>query len=215
MEELDLLKRDWKEREKNMPKYSFNEISKMLWKRSSSIVKWIFIISICEFVLLVSLPFLFPAFYAKNDDLMQMLHLKTLSDALTYISYAVLLMFMYLFYKNYQKISVTDNVKHLMQNILNTRRTVKYYVLYNLIMMGVFSIIIFISQLKYDPALIDAAQKAATNGNTTTFWLIMIGMFILVLLAILGFVWLFYQLIYGILLRKLKKNYKELKKMEV
>lgn len=215
MEELDLLKKDWKEREKNMPKYSFNEISKMLWKRSSSIVKWIFIISICEFVLLVSLPILFPKLIAQNEAMMESLHLKTISSVLTYIGYAVLLVFIYLFYKNYQKISVTDNVKHLMQSILKTRRTVKYYVFYNLIMMGIFSVIVFIAQLKYDPTVVEASQHAAANGNTTSFWLIMIGVFILVLLIVLGFVWLFYQLIYGILLRKLKKNYKELKKMEV
>ena len=51
MDDLDLLKKDWKKQEKNLPHLSYDEIYKMIWKRSSSIVKWIFIISIVEFLL--------------------------------------------------------------------------------------------------------------------------------------------------------------------
>ena len=50
MDELDLLKKDWKKQEGNYPKLSYDEIYKMIWKKSSSIVKWIFVISIIEFL---------------------------------------------------------------------------------------------------------------------------------------------------------------------
>lgn len=49
MEELDFLKSHWQKKE-SFPQIEANEIRNMLHKSSSSIVKWIFIISILEFV---------------------------------------------------------------------------------------------------------------------------------------------------------------------
>jgi len=51
MDELDLLKKDWQNKEEHLPKLSYNELYNMIWKKSSSIVKWILIISILELVL--------------------------------------------------------------------------------------------------------------------------------------------------------------------
>lgn len=47
-DELEILKSDWKKRHTELPKLSYNEIYKMLFKKSTTIVKWIFIISIAE-----------------------------------------------------------------------------------------------------------------------------------------------------------------------
>ena len=52
MDELELLKKDWQKKEKDLPKLSYDDIYKMIWKKSSSFVKWIFYISIIEFVFL-------------------------------------------------------------------------------------------------------------------------------------------------------------------
>ena len=52
MDELELLKKDWQKDDNNYPKKSYNEIYKMILKKSSSIVKWILIISILEFMVL-------------------------------------------------------------------------------------------------------------------------------------------------------------------
>ena len=46
MDELEFLKKDWKKQEADFPKLSYNEIYKLIRKKSSSIVKWIFIICI-------------------------------------------------------------------------------------------------------------------------------------------------------------------------
>jgi hypothetical protein len=40
--------------------------------------------------------------------------------------------FIYLFYKNYIRISTIASTKQLMKDILKTRKTVQYYVWYNL-----------------------------------------------------------------------------------
>ena len=52
MDELELLKKDWKKNDAQFKQVSENEIYGMLHKSSSSIVKWIFIISIVEFLIL-------------------------------------------------------------------------------------------------------------------------------------------------------------------
>ncbi|MBE9489793.1 MAG: hypothetical protein IMY67_05830, partial [Bacteroidetes bacterium] len=58
MDELELLKKDWNKKDNDYPKLSYDEIYKMILKKSSSIVKWIFIISILEFVLWTGLSFI-------------------------------------------------------------------------------------------------------------------------------------------------------------
>ena len=50
MDQLEILKKDWKKQEGSLPKLSKAELTKLIYKKSSSIVKWIFIISILEFV---------------------------------------------------------------------------------------------------------------------------------------------------------------------
>ena len=49
MDELELLKKDWETSSKNYPELNKEELYKLIYKRSSSIVKWIFIISLLEF----------------------------------------------------------------------------------------------------------------------------------------------------------------------
>ena len=75
MDELELLKKDWKNNNEQFKQVSENEIYGMLQKSSSSIVKWIFIISIFEIILWTILGFL-----TNNDSYWQMLnkyHLKS------------------------------------------------------------------------------------------------------------------------------------------
>ena len=51
MKELDLLKKDW-QKNNAFEQVSEVEIYKMLHQKSSSIVKWILIVSLLEFVIL-------------------------------------------------------------------------------------------------------------------------------------------------------------------
>ena len=57
MDELELLKKDWQKEDSKYPKLSYDEIYKMILKKSSSIVKWIFIISLLEFALWTLISF--------------------------------------------------------------------------------------------------------------------------------------------------------------
>ena len=58
MDELDILKQNWKRNAENFPKFSEQDIYAMLHKKSSSIVKWILIISVLEFVFWLGISFL-------------------------------------------------------------------------------------------------------------------------------------------------------------
>ena len=50
MKELDLLKKDWQKNEASFEQVTEKDIYKMIHKRSSSIVKWILILSVLELV---------------------------------------------------------------------------------------------------------------------------------------------------------------------
>lgn len=211
MDELELLKKDWKKQDANYPKLSYDQIYNMLWKKSSSIVKWIFIISVLELLISTFLSVLF-----TGDDYwvqLEKYNLKQFTEVLFVIGYAVTFFFIFLFYRNYKKISATDDVSTLMKNILRTRRTVKYYIAYVLIYNGLTAIVVF-SYMIY--LHINSQDQTLTKYSFDTLdWIKFIGVGLIVLTLFLGLIWLFYRLLYGILLKKLHKNYKELKKLEL
>jgi hypothetical protein len=211
MDELDKLKKEWQSREQELPKVSYNNIYKMLLKKSSSIVKWIFIISVIELLFWISLYFVIP------DDNMNMMNEMGIGKIMFYSNifhFVIFGVFIFLFYKNYQSIQVTDNTKMLMQNILQTRKTVRYFVYYNLGMFVLISIAIdsyFYSRSHQLYEIMDFASKGVPEegfANAFIISQIIVGLFVIGLLI------LFYWLVYGILLKRLKRNYKELKKMD-
>ncbi len=210
MDELELLKKDWKNNNAQFKQVSENEIYGILHKSSSSIVKWIFIISILEIVLWTSLGFL-----TNNDSYWQMLnkyHLKTFMLVISIINYVVIVYFIYRFYSNYKKINATDSVNQLLKNILNSRKTVKQYVNYNLLIIGFILIVAFAAQTMYEPKLQEIINKFGADSNKG--YILVFGIYFVFILAFTFIIWLFYRLIYGFLMKRLKQNYKELEKIE-
>ena len=211
MDELELLKKDWEKSTKKYPNLSKEEIYSVISKRSSSIVKWIFIISILEFILWTAL-----SFFGDSNQVLE--KIQTYDYGFIYyavfvISYIVIFVFMYLFYNNYRNIAVTENTKVLMEQILKTRKTVKQYVIYNLSMM-VLSIPMGVmmelsNNIETQTLLSDIESKG--DNNLFIFYLIIIIVSILAIVVVVALFLGFYYLIYGLLLKRLKKNYKELK----
>lgn len=213
MDELELLKKDWQKDDGKFPKVSYNEIYGMILKKSSSIVKWIFIISLLEFVFWALIAIAFKDTKSMRD--FNNMDVDYILIPLTVIGYAVLAYFFYLFFRNYQRISATDNAKVLMENILRTRRTVKNYVAFNLVFLVIATAVGIFIQFDQNPQVISMAHSAAADGNLFVFYarfILIIAVFLVGAIAILLF---FYWLIYGILLKRLNWNYKELKKLEV
>lgn len=211
MDELDLLKKDWNKTNTTFKSYSNTDIYTMLHKKSSSIVKTLFYISLAELVfwiLINSIPYLSSAEY--KAELNRLYGNDFLIYALTIVSYAVILIFVYLLFKSHEAISVVDDAKTLMKNILKTRKVIKWYVIYNLVMAFASLSIGLFHAFNDNPEL--SSQIADFNDKQ----LFLFAGFIVVFTAAFVFViWLFYRLIYGILLRRLNRNYEELKKLEV
>lgn len=199
MKELDLLKKHWNEQQ-NFPKISAQEITKMIHQKSSSIVKWILVISIAEFLLLnlfshftwsdedfsfIDKPFL--SFVIKNSDI---------------LSAVISGVFIIFFYFNFKKISAADSTKKLMQQIIYTKKTVNYYIWLNIVFCCVFFIVVMFTTLQ-------------TKDYTTSHYLIGAVITFFTLLIFAGFIWLYYRVVYGLLINKLMKNYKELEKIDL
>jgi len=213
MDELDLLKKDWQKEDSNYPKLTYNDLYKMILKKSSSIVKWIFIISLLEFAFWVIISFALKD--TKSMERFNTFDADAILIPLAVAGYIVLAYFFYLFFKNYRTISVTDNAKILMENILKTRRTVRHYVAFNLGYLILSVVIVLFIEFDQDPQIIAQVQKAAANGEALKFYAIFILTTMLFLAVAIGVLLLFSWLVYGILLGRLNKNYKELQKMEV
>lgn len=209
MKELDLLKKDWKKNSDSFEQISEKEIYKMIHKKSSSIVKWILIISILEISF-----WTFSNLFLNTDDVLQKMNhpeIVMALEILTYLNYAVALFFVIIFYKNYKTISTIVSTKLLMSAILRTRKTVQYYVWYNLGMIVITAILSFFIAFVYNPDMIFIREKLAANGKAM---FITIGLSFLIACAFFGLFWCFYRLLYGTLLRRLYANYKELKKID-
>jgi ABC-type bacteriocin/lantibiotic exporter with double-glycine peptidase domain len=204
MDELDLLKKDWKKQEGSFQQISEKEIYGMLHKGSSSIVKWILIISVLEFLFLrlLDLSIFLDDEYSNR---MKEHHIYDFEKFVTIFNFVVLLVFIYYFYRNLKAINSSSSVKKLMQDIINTRKIVKYYVWYNLVLVGITSAIVIYSQFMYDKNINHLYDKYQL--------FFILGGFFFVIIILLLF-WLFYRLLYGILMRRLEKNYNELKKID-
>src|SRR5690554_6424918 len=214
MDELELLKKDWKKDEDTKyPKLSYKELYNMILRKSSSIVKWIFIISLLEFIFWLIISFAF-----KDTDFNQRFetyHADKIMIPFMVLGYFILAYFFYRFYMNYKTISATDNAKILMENILKTRRTVKQYVGFNLVYLALSAFIVLGLQFDRDQDMISLVEKASANGEIFKFYALTIIITLVSLVLLIAIILGFYYLIYGILLKRLNRNYKELKKLEV
>jgi hypothetical protein len=201
MDLLDNYKKAWDNQPEDANQVSSLEIYKIAQSKSSSIVKWIFIIGIVEFVSLNSLYF-----FIDMDEALKTYEKLGLVNFMFYsgiLAYVILFYFLAKFYQNYKRISATSTTKILMNNIIKTRKTVRNYVIFN---VGYIVLVIIV---------VSMALIRMESGTLNTKQLLITGFLIsIAIVFILGLYWLFYQLLYGILLRKLKRNHKELAKLD-
>ncbi len=200
MKELDLLKKDW-QKNNTFEQVSEVEIYKMLHQKSSSIVKWILIVSLIEFVVINGISLLlndpkYDAFMSNHPYI----------SYLEKFNYVVIVAFIYLFYMNFKSISVLNSSKTLIKHILKTRKIVTYYIYWNIFIGGITGALSGIEGFN--------AGYGSGGGDNAVFATNCITIIIMALL-IMGFIWLFYKLLYGRFLSKLKDNYIELKKIDL
>lgn len=214
MDILDGYKKAWENQPEEQRKISKVDIYKMSHSKSSSIVKWIFIVGVLELLFWAGLN-IYTATLLPEGAYKE-LHLDKLVQITTYLHYVVIVLFLFLFYKNYHSISVSDNTKKLIGKILRVRKTVKYYVYFNLtygILVQIIAICFMLSDMDLLVTFYENHGIEIGDNKKGLFLSLVISSSVLILLMFV-ILWLFYKLVYGGLVKKLNVNYKELIKLE-
>ncbi len=164
MDKLENLKNVWQNQAVTGLNYTKEDIHNMVKKRSTSIVKWILIISIIEFLL----PYVLVLFtdLETPSRIYEEYGLGNLTRNYTIVHVVIILGFIYVFYKNYRNISADSSVKNLLGDILKTRKTVKYYIYYNLLMMGILGLHFFYIIMNSETFI----SKLPDDANITVLW---------------------------------------------
>jgi len=205
MEELDKLKKSWN---KDIhPKVSAESIYKMILKKSSSAVKWIFIISMIELAIGLSSGILL---FTNTENELNLP--SWLEGTVTIAGILIPIIYSYKFYKNYKTINTTSSVKELLNNIIKTRKTVKQFVLINLSLIAIMVIFTLYHTLTIPMGV---NNEIAYPLNTVKDYFILILVILMITTIVIGICLFVYFLLYGILMRKLNKNHKELQQLDL
>jgi len=204
MKDLKQLKEKWAQQ--NFEKqYSKEELNGFLRKKSTYSIKWIFYLSIAEFLVYMGLP-LFSPNYIESFAYYKSLQLFGFSIFITITGYILLLYFMWRFFKNYRKITVTSSVKEHLSTILSTRRAVNQYFYANVGLLLIFTLVVFVRAFQMDSSLIDLEQEDIS-------FLVICFVIGIVVALVLGLYGLLYYFVYGRFLKPLKRNEKELRQL--
>lgn len=216
--DIDELKKIWKEQEIK-PKYGNADILEMLSSKSRNYVKYIFWISTAEFLFFLALTVFYIFRAEENSSFLNILEKLGLHRTpelemdfahlffiLKIISLAITAVFMAKFWLAYRKINVESNLKNLIRQIINFRRTVNLFIFAN-----IFSLILFTGLLTVFVFLQLSSQQIHLQNNLLMGFII--GVVISTVLCVV-LVWAYYRIVYGILTRKLTKNLKQLQEIE-
>jgi len=207
---MDELKNIWSKQDLTNDQVDSSIVKKMMNKKAKSLAFWVLIISILEFAI-SNLPLFFMDWETAQEDY-RVIGMETFMNVVSILTYTVTLIFIYLFYTNYRKISIEKSVKGLLNSIVKTRKVVKMYIYYNLITISFIYLIFIIVLFSNKENLILFGHLPSTT-NIDEIWLPALLTTIVVLIIIVGLVALFYRLTYGYVLRRLMRNYKELNEL--
>ncbi|WP_295811922.1 hypothetical protein [uncultured Apibacter sp.] len=222
--DIDSLKKSWQKQD-DTNQYSQAELLLMLNKKSRNNVKYIVIISVIEFIILMT-SLLFTA--ADMDLIIPNLGGEALnvyirnyhiSRLLIYFNLITSIGFIFYFYRCYKKINLLYSTKNLINNILKFRKSVNWFIFINILLGIIILILTGFYEFMYGKRLdsifkpsnilnIDKIRLNLTYPNNILVFIIVCIILFLIIIA-------YYLLIYGILLRNLKKNLNEIKKLEI
>ncbi len=216
--DLDSFKKTWQE-QPVQPKYDSAEILQMLNRKSRNYVKYIFWISVVEF-LFFSVLGLFYFFQGDESDSFRKIleklgaqespELESNFDlaylAIKVISLLITAYFVLKFYQNYRKIKIEENLKGLIIRIIKFKKTVNAFILISIVILVAFTLV-FSAFLFY---ILNSQNIQPSNSNLT---IVIVGTIVSTVLCVL-LIWLYYRLVYGIIIRKLDKNLKQLKDID-
>lgn len=216
--DLDSFKKTWQDQPVEK-KYDSQEILQMLNRKSRNYVKYIFWISVAEFIFFTILGLFYIFQNDEADGFLNTLEklgvkrtsgleetFNTIYLAIKCLSLAVTAYFVYKFYINYRLIRIEENLKKLIIRIIQYKKTVNAFILTNIVLMISFMSIIT-AVIFY---ILNSQNIKLENPRLTG---LLIGLFLSTALCVL-IVWVYYRLVYGIIVKKLDKNLKQLKEID-
>lgn len=216
--DLDRLKKIWTEQIGEEENYTSGRIFAMLKTKSSSSVRWIFIISLIE--LLVGVSFLIYAGFQMDFTHHHHRLISVFGDTWTFVYegmnilvYVVTIYFIIQFFNHYRKIKVQSSVANLSKQIVNFRKQVNQYIWFNLAMFTLlFPFSVGLGKGDFVRGYIEGFQSSHGAGaevaEPSVSLLILVSIVCFVLL--LGLFLLYYRFVYGTFLSRLKENLKDL-----
>ena len=213
MDELELLKKNWKENKSDdFKNYTEQELFAMTKKRSVSIAKWVFIIALLELGFWFLIGYLMPS--SEDKEYYEVLNntplikgiLYVLGEFATYLPYVFIGLLLYLNFK----IKREENPKKLMEKILLMKKCIQWYIRIFLGEIVVFFIISMILSFYIESNSLEGKELEELYLFAFVMFIPLL-MFIFIFALFLRFI---YHLVYGKLLHKLKQNYEELSRME-
>ena len=214
MDELELLKKDWKENKSDdFKNYTEKELFAMTKKRSVSIAKWVFIIALLELGFWFLIGYLMPS-SSEDKEYYEALNSSPLIKGILYVlgEFAVYLPFVFigsLLYLNF-KIRTEENPKKLMEKILLMKKCIQWYIRIFLGEVVVFFIISMILTFYIEYNTLEGKELEELYFMI----FIMFIPFLMIIFIFVLFLRFIYHLVYGNHLHKLKQNYEELSRME-
>ena len=214
MDELELLKKDWKENKSDdFKNYTEQELFTMTKKRSVSIAKWVFIIALLELGFWFLIGYLMPS-SSEDREYYEVLNNIPLIKGILYVlgEFATYLPFVFigsLLYLNF-KIKREENPKKLMEKILLMKKCIQWYIR---IFLGEIVVFFFISMI-LSFYIESNSLEGAELEELYLFAFVMFIPLLMIIFIFALFLRFIYHLVYGKLLHKLKQNYEELSRME-
>ena len=214
MDELELLKKDWKENKSDdFKNYTEQELFAMTKKRSVSIAKWVFIIALLELGFWFLIGYLMPSssedkeyYEALNNTPLIKGTLYVLGEFAVYLPYVFIGLLLYLNFK----IKREENPKKLMEKILLMKKCIQWYIRIFLGEIVAFFIISMILSFYIESNSLEGAELE----ELYLFAFVMFIPLLMIIFIFALFLRFVYHLVYGKLLHKLKQNYEELSRME-
>ena len=216
--DIDALKKTWQD-QKISDGYNQDDIEVMLNRKSRNYVKYILWISVAEFIIfgLVNFLALFSTdFHNDFTNILNKLQIRNQSEVefsidkiynwMKVLSLVVTGIFVVVFYVNYKKIDVESNLKKFIIHILKFKKTVNLFIFSN-----VFLLVLFIGSLV--SLLTITIRRQNIHVDNPTFWSLIFAVVLSLLISVV-LILLYYKLAYGILLKRLSKNLKQLEKID-
>lgn len=215
---IDDFKKSWQEQPVSEV-YQSSEIEAMLNKSSRNYVKYILWISIAEFLFFAAVS-IYSVFYSEQtSSFLDML--KKLGANITYdiekdfshlyfllkiISLVITAVFVVLFYRNYKKINVENNLKKFILQIIKFKKTVNLFIITNILVLIIFTFILTLFTIN----IIEFQNIHLPNSMLIG---IIVGVFVSLSIGLL-LILLYYRIVYGIIMRRLGRKLTQLQDIE-